>query len=268
MQKMQLYTVVTLSFCSTVLDFMLTENYDMIFPRDRIIHIFISVAAAYLVSVILSNIDFENMFIKYTAVIIFIARMLYMYINFSEYFRTFHGSGTFGIIAVSLAVAMIFYKFIYDNKHLLYSFFIVFNITLITMIVLLCIDKVNVINIYSNSQNFDFDCRKLAVMFDIITISAVLTDKRQKYIANNAYLLTASAYFVFVTLVQGLCIGGNMLYSISPLQSLMQIASTATIRRFDYIFTIYHAFNYLAAVVLYTWAIKHLLQKERVTADE
>ncbi|MBQ5312511.1 MAG: hypothetical protein J6J58_04735 [Oscillospiraceae bacterium] len=73
---------------------------------------------------------------------------------------------------------------------------------------------------------------------------------------------------IVITILQGLCVSGNMLYSISPLQALPQIFFTETIKRYDYIFTIYYTFDYFAAVMLYTWSIKTLMPKTKEKTNE
>ena len=98
-------------------------------------------------------------------------------------------------------------------------------------------------NIYSNSTVFDFNMKKLPVLFDIITVCVIAVSKQDKMFVGNRFLIISGIYMVFITLLQGLCIKGNMMYSVSPLQALPQIFFTETIKRYDYIFTIYYINN-------------------------
>ena len=55
-----------------------------------------------------------------------------------------------------------------------------------------------------------------------------------------------------------------MLYSIAPMQSLFQIYSGVTVRRFDYVFTVLQSINYFAMIMLYVWTIKCVCKKETI----
>ena len=74
---------------------------------------------------------------------------------------------------------------------------------------------------------------------------------------------------VALTLLQGLAVKGNMMYSITPLQAISQIISGTTVRRFDYIITIFQSVNYFAAIIFYVWAIKIIFNRgEKVEFEE
>ncbi|MBQ6896032.1 MAG: hypothetical protein IJN69_02350 [Oscillospiraceae bacterium] len=74
---------------------------------------------------------------------------------------------------------------------------------------------------------------------------------------------------IAVTLLQGFAVKGNMMYSITPLQAISQIISGTTVRRFDYIITIFQSVNYFAAIIFYVWAIKNIFNRgEKVELEE
>lgn len=268
MKKTQLYTLVILSFCSAQLNFMMTDNFVQIFPRDRIFHTGIAVLLAFIMLCFLSKYRMKSILSNIAVMLIISARAVFTGIDFINYFHAFHGSNTIAIVLFSLVTAVLFWKYIYYRTHLLYSFFIMFNISLLVFIVIFSADKINVANIYSNSTVFDFNMKKLPVLFDIITVCVIAVNKQDKMFVGNRFLIISGIYMVFITLLQGLCIKGNMLYRVSPLHALVQTLYTGTIARFDYIFTIYYTLNYLAAVMLYSWALKITVSRIKGGSNE
>ncbi|MBE6887383.1 MAG: hypothetical protein E7484_03065 [Ruminococcaceae bacterium] len=268
MKKTQLYTLIVLSFCSAQLEFMMKGDFAQLFPRDRIIHTGISVLIFFIILLVISRYSFNSKLINAAAAMLILIRAVYVFIEFINYFHTFHGSNTIAIILFSAVTAVLFYKYICYRTHMLYSFFTMFNITLFVLTVILSADKINVANIYSNSIGFGFSIAKMPVLFDIITICVIADNKKNRMYAGKRFLLFAGCYMFFITLLQGLCIRGNILYSVSPLQALVQTIYTDTIVRYDYIFTIYYTLNYLAAVMLYCWALKQLAIRRNGETNE
>ena len=268
MTKTNIYTITVLSFCSALLDFMMMTDIQAVFPRDRIIHIFISAMIAVVAILLFKNIKYENKTAKIISASVIILRMLILFKNFAVFFHTFHGSNTVGIVIFSLTVIFIFWNYIYEKTHLMYSFFIMFYISFTVLVILLSVKELNVANIYSNSQSFYFNIEKLFVFFDIFTISVIVKDKKQRIYVQKNYTALVSLFMIVITILQGLCVSGNLLYSVSPLQALPQIFFTETIKRYDYIFTIYYTFDYFAAVMLYTWSIKTLMPKTKEKTNE
>lgn len=76
-------------------------------------------------------------------------------------------------------------------------------------------------------------------------------------------MICSLCFIVSVTLLQGLCIKGNMMYSITPLQSLFQIYSGNTIKRIDYYLAIVQSVNYFVTVILYIATIKTALNLKK-----
>lgn len=268
MSKTNIYTITTLSFCSSLLDFLMMPDVQTVFPRDRIIHIFISAMIAVAVIVLLKNVNYKNKFLKTILAAVIILRSVILCRNFISYFHTFHGSNTIGIILFSAIIIFIFWNYIYEKTHLMYSFFIMFNITFMALIFALSFKNINVANIYSNSINFDFSPSKLFVFFDILTIATLIKDTKQRISTQINYLVLMALFMFTITILQGMCVSGNILYSISPLQSLAQIFFTETIKRYDYVFTIYYTLDYFAAVMLYTWSVKTLISNSEEEINE
>ncbi|MBQ6928802.1 MAG: hypothetical protein IJN27_00645 [Oscillospiraceae bacterium] len=77
------------------------------------------------------------------------------------------------------------------------------------------------------------------------------------------FLLAVLFAFTGITLLQGLCIKGNLLYSLSPLQALVQIFSGEVVKRYDYFFAVMFTVNYFGAIMLYVLAVIKLIDKEK-----
>lgn len=263
MKKTELYCLITLSFASGFIDFFTISAVEIIFPRDRILHIIISLLIALIAVFAFQYVDFSNTLLKMAVGVLILYRGAILFIKMIQYYQTFHGSNTVGIAVFSFLTAVLFYKFLSEKTHQLYTFFVSMNIILLIIVFILSIDNINAMHVYANSLSFDFSYHKLFVFFDIITIAVIAESKNDRKYAQVRYLLASAVVFIAITLLQGMCVGGNMLYSISPLQSLMQVFTGDTVKRYDYILTIYQTMNYFAAVMLYTWAIKSILsQKE------
>lgn len=268
MRKTDLYSVIILSFCSMLLDFMMTADIGAVYPRDRIIHIAISASAAFAVAMLLKNISFNATVVKITAAILIAVKMILTVRAFAEYFTVFHGSNTVGILLSAVMTSVIFSKFIYGKTHLLYSFFGMFNITLTIMIIVLSFSNLNIANIYSNSTQFVFAPEKLVAFFEIFTISLIVKDKSSRMYAQSRYIFLSAGFMAVVTLLQGLCVSGDMLYSVSPLHALAQTFYTPTVKRFDYILSIYYTLDFLGTAMLYTWAVKSIFTNSKEETNE
>lgn len=262
MNKTNLYSLTALSFSATMLDFFLINGDMLYFPRDRIIHNAISVLAAGGTAVLLNFINKDNTVFKITAAVIIALKALITAKEFIGYYNSFHGADTFAIICFTAMIIIAFFKLLYKRTHCLYSLFVFINVSILILTVILCIDKFNVANIYTETA-FDFKYNKLFVFFNILPIYIIAEDKKKEFSAQKSYLLLSFAVIAFITVLQGLCINGNMLYRLSPLQALVQIFYTDTVARFDYCFTILQSFNYFASVILYSWAIGALLNRRK-----
>ena len=81
-------------------------------------------------------------------------------------------------------------------------------------------------------------------------------------------MLYSAVFIVSIKLLQGLCIKGNMMYSITPLQSLFQIYSGNTIKRIDYYLAVVQSVNYFTTVSMYIAVIKKALIQRKETINE
>ena len=259
MEKLKSYSVVMLSFCSLSLEFLMLENAGIIFPRDRLLHILISVALSVILIVFLERVNINNIFFKCVFLTAILMRIIYICTGYINYFQVFHGSNTIGIIFFTIVTAIMFFWLIYENTQGIYIFFALVNLFFILMLLVLCVKKMNVSNLYSNELLFLFNPRKLFMLFDVISIYIIIDDKHIKFKTYRKYILISAVFLSLITILQGMCIGGNVLYRISPLQALIQIISSKTILRYGYLFTIWSAINYFGAIMLYSWSIKKLI---------
>ncbi len=260
MKKTENSALITFSFSSAFFDFF-TSDTGLIFARDRIIHIIISMCIAAAVILLFQMIDSNNKVIKITGIVFVAARFVNLILKALSYYETFHGDSTIGILFFTACIIIIYKKYSVDKIHLSYVFYAVFNVILVTFILILSLENISVTNIYKNSLTVEFSPYKLFCFADIFTIMFIVKNKRQLRYIQFKYTLLATMAFVFITILQGLCIDGNILYSISPLQALMQIYTGETIKRYDYIIAVFQTMNYFAAVMLYIWAFKLLIFK-------
>ena len=258
-EKQKSNSVIVLALGSMALDFLIAENTGIIYPRDRLVHILISSAIAVLSACIINAFNNKNVIIGLISLIIIFCRCVYICNGYIKYFRMFHGANTMVILLFTFLVVVFFWRFIYKKAQDLYMFFMIINMFAVVLIFVLALDKVNVANIYANDISVNLNTEKLFVFFDFIAIYFLIDEKKQRTKTTGVYIISGVLFAFGITVLQGLCIRGNVLYNISPLQALIQVFSTKTIMRFDYIFTIWGTLVYFGAVMLYMWVIKNIL---------
>lgn len=262
MEKNQVNNIVALSFCTTIFCFAICGQTETVFPRDRIIHILLSAFIGAVFIYAAQYTDFHNPYLKYLAAVAVTARMFYLMLGFSNYFHIFHGSNTMAIIIFTAVTAVMTFYISDDKSGNIHIFFLLFNIVFITLMLLFACPKINVSNIYANETSFSFEFSKLYMFFDLFTILIIVPKGKSRVNGQKKYLLYSVMFMSAATLLQGLCVRGNMMYSISPLQALFQIFSGNTIKRVDYIFAMLQTVNYFAAVILYSIAVKNVLERK------
>ena len=268
MKKTEINALITLSFATAFFDFLTASDTQFIFARDRIMHILISCGIAFVAICILQLVNINNYTVKIISLGLIGFRIVSVYLEAIKYYETFHGANTIAITIFSVCVALIYFKYSKDKLHLIYMFFVISNISVLLLVTVLSLKNINIINLYSNSLAFEFSVDKLYMFFDIFTIAVISEDRKQCKSAQIKYLTSAAGVFILITLLQGLCVNGNLMYSISSLQSLMQIFTGETIKRYDYIITIYQTLNYFAAVILYMWALYSIFKNKEGAKNE
>ena len=257
MTKSEINAVITFAFAAAFFDFF-TMNTATVYPRDRIIHTIISLCFAIFFVLFLQMINTEKIIIRLIGQLFVLARFVSVTIKALGYYTTFHGDNTLGILILACSLIVLLKQVDADKLHVSYVYFVAVNVLMFFLILLLSFNRLSVVNIYSNSTGFNFSLNKLFFFSDIFVVMLVTNDKKQRVCIQLKYILFTTAAIVFVTILQGLCISGNLLYSISPLQSLMQIFTGETIKRYDYIISIMMTMNYFAAVILYICVFKSI----------
>ena len=243
-------------------DFLIAVPLEIFYPRDRIIHIIISALVFLLIACVINIINSDSLFFRITVFVLLSAKMIFLIYGFSEYFRMFYGNGNFGIVTLTIVIFVMIFKMNDKSLGQTGGFYIVSNFILITMLIM-CAKRIDVINIHSTGKTFEFSADKLFLFFDVFTISAISSDKKTKFRIQKRYIVISSVVFIFISILQGLSIKGELLYSLSPLQSLIQIFSGNTVRRYDYIFNLFFTFNYFGAVIMYSAVLKKILNTEK-----
>ncbi|MBQ7816772.1 MAG: hypothetical protein IJ339_05415 [Oscillospiraceae bacterium] len=262
MSKTYNYSIIALAVCSALVDFWVISPDELFYTRDRILHLIISFVIALCICFVFKNARFDIGVLKYTALVMIAFRTVWIIYNFIQYFHIFHGSNTVGIIIFTYIVFFTVWNFEKDKLQQIYIFFTAFNVVMVFLFLLLSFKYLNVINLYSNELKFNFEPQKLFAFFDVITLSMLTARGKKRINCHKKYLFISVTLMLLFTVVQGMCIKGNILYSLSPLQALTQIFSTQTVKRFDYVFTVFNTFNYFGAVILYASALKYGLKRE------
>ena len=256
-QKEYSLAVVVLCCCSVFTEYLVKQPNDVIFPRERIICLIISLTINFVAVLLINKIDYRSNKIRIIAAMIIICRVLITIYRFCSFYNMFYSERIWGIIVLSLLIVVIVTKSgsIADR---IYPMFVLINVVMILMIVILSLDKFSITNITLTDMSVSFSVDKIWLFFDIVTIKLLVRDRTERFIVQSRFLGISVGFMVFTTIIQGLCVKGDLLYSLSPLQVLVQIISGKTIKRYDYIFTILFTTNYFGAVILYTLALKNL----------
>ena len=255
-------TIIILAFCSAFTDFLTNTPADAFYPRDRIIHTIISALIFMFVAYIINSINFERAVLQHISIIIFIIRLVFISYKFSSYFRMFYGNSTVGIVLFTIIVFIMVIGMNDNNISQIGGFYIIVNIIMLVLFIIF-IDKADAVNIYTIDNEFNLSFEKIFVLFDVFTISVISENKMSKWKNQKKYIVLCVLAFAGIILVQGLCIKGELLYSLSPLQAVLQILSGKTVKRYDYLMNLFFIFNYFGAIVLYSTAVRKLLNAER-----
>jgi len=255
MTKEYRYGLIILAFCGVFTDFLVAHNNGLWFPRDRIIHLIISFFIWIILVYILNEIDFNTPFVRLVLSVLIVFRLITLVINFAKYFQIFYGDSAIGIFLFTVIVVLLSYKLKKESTAQLSVFYLLLNVILALLVLILCTDKINIIILYSTDLSIDFSLSKIIIYPDII-ILLFMTKKEDRLFAGKYLLLISTLFVVTVIIMQGLCIGGELLYSISPLQSLVQIFTGTTIKRYDFILNFLFTINYFGAVIFNVAALK------------
>ena len=102
MRYKKLYSFIILAFCSTFFDFMVLSDGKTVFPRDRILHMYISCLLFGLLGFAIKNIDFRIDVLKILTLIVIALKFIVTTMHMTQYFQTYHGSNITGILIFTI----------------------------------------------------------------------------------------------------------------------------------------------------------------------
>ena len=185
MTKTQINCLIILALCSTIMDYMISGKTEIVYPRDRFVHIIISVLITLLFIYLFGNIDFSKGLYIYIASFLLTGKTVYTMYNFIQYFHMFHGSNISSLVMFTGLTILMAYKSELKRISHMQTFFIICNAVLILMIIILGKDKLNAANIYSNNINIRLSFSKLYVFFETFTLAVIIPKGNKMYNFNN-----------------------------------------------------------------------------------
>lgn len=168
----------------------------------------------------------------------------------SDYMRTYHGrSSAVSTLVITAMLIIMFVKI--KGTDISYLYLPLFFITLMLIIIVLVLNlpKVSRYNLLSADRNVSI--QNNITMFDyIIPYLIIINSHKDKSKSKAIILIFTSAFcFLLITLYAFMCVKGDLLYSLSPLQMLFQLSSTELVRNFDALFNFLLYFSYFATLV-------------------
>ena len=148
--------------------------------------------------------------------------------------QTYHGQNSLPATAVISAAVIItgLNLFRQENRRLAKMMFL-FTALLLALAFFLNWEKADGIHVY-NIIRYSSNPVYLSV-FDFavpMLVSAEYTGKQGKA-ENLAFAAAVFGFFAVVSVFAFCCVGGNILYSLSPLQMLFQLSATGLIKNYD-----------------------------------
>ncbi|MEG1050402.1 MAG: hypothetical protein RSE24_07670, partial [Oscillospiraceae bacterium] len=198
--------VMVFALASMLSDFGSSSQGLFIYPRDRIFNLAVSVLINVFIIYLIRYIDFSKNGFNIFAAVFILYRIAENTKSFSEFFSSFYGSNIEIILLVTAALVAICINFDYANITKLHPFFILINIALFILVVLLCLGKINVINIYSTQLNISISPHKLSFFSEIIIIRLLYNKDEKGTRLSVNFLCLAVCIIAFLTILQGLCI--------------------------------------------------------------
>lgn len=186
--------------------------------------------------------------------ILLIARQIYkMYF----YMQTYHGQSSLPATAAISAAVIITVLNLFDreNRRLAKIMFL-FTALLLILAFFLNWEKADGIHVYNIVRQtgkpvylsvFDFAVPML--------ISAECAGKEEKS-ENLAFTAVVFGFFAVVSVFAYCCVGGDILYSLSPLQVLFQLSATSLIKNYDAIYNFFLFFAFFAALAALVTSLK------------
>lgn len=175
-----------------------------------------------------------------------------------NYINMYHGRLS-GVSTIIIGIGTILICLYLDKGQIRLLSYPMF--TMIIIMLLLCfflnIKKLNVFNIYTNITEYKYSNENLNifnyVLPMLICLNYLKIKSKKKVVCFIAVQKTA---LFLITLFSFLCVKGNILYSLSPMQILFQISSTSFIRNYDAFYNFFLFFGYFSSLILVMLAYK------------
>ncbi len=176
-----------------------------------------------------------------------------------KYMKIYHGqTSAVSTAAVTIAAFIVFV--LYDNTDItrLYLPLSAMIILLLLVVTVLNFDKVSRCNLALNSNEIKLTGN--ITLFDYIVPFIIISNTCKSVNRKKAigFILKSWRIISVITIFCFMCLSGNLLYSISPLQAVFQITSTNLIRNYDALFNYLLYFSYFAALILLFTAYKRI----------
>ncbi len=176
------------------------------------------------------------------------AKQIYM---ISDYMRIYHGrSSAVSTLAITALLIFMFVKI--KDTDISYLYLPLFFMTMLLIIIVLVLNfpKVSRYNLLSADRKMGFQMN--ITLFDYVIPYLIMINSHKGVHKNKAIILifTSTFCFLLITLYAFMCVNGDLLYSLSPLQMLFQLSSTKLVRNFDALFNFLLYFSYFASLVV------------------
>ncbi|MEG2192878.1 MAG: hypothetical protein RRX95_06350 [Oscillospiraceae bacterium] len=183
-----------------------------------------------------------------------------------RYSRLMHSKSAALTNLIITVVVIIYLVNFYDSHSAQMALPLFFIISIMfVMILILNGEKLNAVNIYSQNQEITIGYCDVTMFDYLIPLSIILKDKpKQAKSKTIKFIIFSTLFFIVVTIFNGMCLEGNILYSLTPLQSIFQFTDSSLIKRYDHIFTLFIYFGYFGALIVLIAAYNHIKQCYKV----
>ncbi len=178
--------------------------------------------------------------------------------NMCEYMKLYHGQRA-GLATIIIGFSIIVICALMDKEKIILLSYPVF--AMIIIMLLLCVvlnfTKINSMNIYKDFPIYT-NIKENIIMFD--NILPVILWLNFKGIKNkkqiSLFVIIQKSFLILLSLFCFLCLSGNLMYNVSPLQALFQISSTKFIRNYDAFYNFFLFFGFFSSIITLTLIYK------------
>lgn len=180
-----------------------------------------------------------------------------------QYLKLYHGNNSAAHI---LFITLLFILIIVADKNLqIYKMAPIFVCAIILFAAILLIinfKNINAYNLYFHKKSEIIEINNVT-LFDYIIPMAVIANSIEGYKKYQAiYTVNLISYVLIILIFISFSVfKGDLLYSLSPLQCIIQVSQTNLINNYDAMFNFLICFIYFGSILLILWAYKVLKEK-------